>query len=296
MANFTRIKHAIQTIFQESSDTMAEGKDPPRWSSAPTLTARSEQKDTEPKQPFPLMKLPPELRLMIYREYLAPVSRSTANFKHTYTNDTSYQHHVIFQKGRRHIKYRHAGTTKSYPMVDLVDFFRNNKKRKIKSLKDTCKVLKLFRASDTIRDEAAPLFFSHTHFIFLQANCAARFLSGLPPTYTNLITSVAMGLSGNGAAAAARHLSKCENLRSLRLNVYPEWIYYQRGIMSIDGIKNLQLIRGVRKLIVCTYPWAWIADWDRFVRTLQVVLLPRAVVETSVARVVKARRRKSKSW
>lgn len=176
---------------------------------------------------FPFMKLPQEVRSMVYKEYLIlPGSISTVGFAWAdAASSTKLRRDCILHQPAHH----------SYVAMDR-------------------SVFGLWSVSKALRKESVSLFFRHNDFRFANLNQLQRFLSHISVEGRRSIASIYVGYFGAAPARTFKLLRECVGLRRLTLELQqmsigtvPWIVKLQRyKLMKIHGLADLLKIRGLQ--------------------------------------------------
>lgn len=194
-------------------------------------------------QPFPLMRLPLEIRNMIYKETLIMPSP------------------IMLEAG--------YGTwiKKKVYVVEL-------------STPTQASICNLFQASRTLYRETIPIYFGHNTFKVDSFEGLTGFLTSIGPDYRRNIHSLDLTYSGKAPAKAMKLLTECIGLRSLRLCLtYGTLEHVRRAcqLSKMNGAKDLFRLRGIEQVVLDdrelspTYNWL---DFDQFKKDIEVVKMP----------------------
>lgn len=211
-------------------------------------------------QPFPFMALPPEIRMMVYKEILIMDgqiflndcgSRPKASVK-------SYEPHGI--KGSSYRKYDDIN-----PPVDQPS------------------LLEFFTVSRAIYQESCHIYFRHNTFYFDSTKVLAEFLSCIGPDYRRSLHTIKLRFTRKTPAKAMKLLAQCVNLRHLTIFIDGETTQWgSTHLMKIPGKNDLLKIRGINNIELKESHWMNYACKDQdlrgrdaFWQALQVLKLPR---------------------
>ncbi|KAL9601703.1 MAG: hypothetical protein Q9219_002314 [cf. Caloplaca sp. 3 TL-2023] len=184
------------------------------------------EKALEPMSPFPFMKLPPELRMMVYEFH--------------FLQKPEHLEGKICWDGKRCGDGEHRCR-----MSQL------NKDVPLQSLWTTSKI---------IYNEAMPLYFSTHNFSFSHIEDLGQFLTNLGAHGRQLVTSVrfvyerCVTTEIFEAHEAFRRLAECPNLAGLSLVVNSNHIWRKR---RLPGLTSLLKIRGIEKLDITLFDPYW---------------------------------------
>lgn len=182
-------------------------------------------KAPEPTSPFPFMKLPPELRMMVYKFH-------------------------FFQKpdhleGSRCWDPKLCGVGKPCCSAQV---------------NDGVPIQRLWMASKTIYYEAMPLFFSTRIFNFENIERLGQFLVTIGSYHRQHITAVAFTYEKAASTdvfevhEAFRLLGECPNLAKLFIHMHSHHIWKKH---AMPGSKTLLKIRGIKKLGISFFDAYW---------------------------------------
>ncbi len=177
---------------------------------------------TAPKAPFPFMRLPPEIRNMVYKELLVMPAMIAIG--------------IGWSEGRSIIveKVRLEDDEES-------DFEIDQKATR-----------KLLHTSKTIYQEASHFYWGSNHLYFEDLDMLTEYLQRLRPDFRRLITHVTVRYIGRAPARAMKALSGCISLRKLTLDISFMTIYQTRitsaGLMTLTGMNDLLKLRGLEKV------------------------------------------------
>ncbi|KAL8698782.1 MAG: hypothetical protein Q9224_001694 [Gallowayella concinna] len=211
-----------------------------------------------PKEPFSFMKLPLELRHMVYREALVMpwpllVSPHPWNWQ--------------MCPHRCSIKPVEGGRRRDYcPSA-------------------TCQILQV---SKTLYAEAMPVFYGENTFKLGNLESLCFFLTKLKPVNRRSIKSLMVTYDTYCPAKSMKLLQGCVSLRRLSLEFTWGALYYGGLPWSrIHGVRDLLKIRGIRSLTVhpptdVTFlPLSLGPDWHRFLEALEVIKQPQSKLTLS---------------
>ncbi|KAI4099401.1 MAG: hypothetical protein LQ339_005993 [Xanthoria mediterranea] len=214
------------------------------------------EQDREAKtaQGFPFMKLPPELRNMVYKEVLANPG--------------------IIDVGELSDCYPRS----SLPQIETWGDPPGN----------TCQLL---RASKAIHDEAYPVYFGRNIFACWSFPALRGFLGRLKREYRRSIRSISFDFWGNFAAKTIRLLQGCISLQYLHIDFTRVRLLWDTPTSaSVPGLNELMKIRGIRSLHISRRPNYTThrlgtrtigpaeidAYWGKVIEDLQVLEQPRS--------------------
>ncbi|KAI4131994.1 MAG: hypothetical protein LQ338_000978 [Usnochroma carphineum] len=194
------------------------------------------QKAPEPSRtPFPFMKLPPELRIMVYKLHFSQTSYRLTNCN-CWSKDRC--------RAERSSRHFICGATNSVP-------FKANIVRP-----------HLLMASKTIYHEVMPTFFSSREFCFDSVEILGAFLTQIGPYHRQYLSTVQFTYEKSGATAmfeiheAFRLLGSCPNLRDLSIAIASH--HFCRRKISMPGFSTLLKIRGIETLDVDFLDAYWV--------------------------------------
>ena len=216
---------------------------------------KMEEATTAPVEPFPFMRLPPEVRNMVYKEALVmpgiiSIERGLVSFY--------------------------------YARLEVV---RNKIGSEIDLKIDQKSTRALLQTSKTVYQEASPVYFGSNHFYFDDVDLLTRFLQTLRPDFRRLITQMTVHYYGRAPAKAMKALSGCISLTqlTLELSVLTAYCMTQKsaGVMTLMGLKDLLKIRGLQDVNIGTSrinlqeaPMGYLAEITIQGDTLQVLKEP----------------------
>lgn len=201
------------------------------------------------EKPFPFMKLPPELRQLVFKELLVQ-SQDIVIFEEYW--ETAY----------------HARITSLAEMSHRVSH----------SPAATCQI---FRASKACYNEAMPIYFSCNRFAFESLDLLLL-LDKLKVDYRRNIKNLSINLWGHFPAKSIRILRACTALRRLHLHVSFRTLRYSKygffSVLKSNGINDLLKIRGITELDVTKSELSFfdtrMEGWEPFLEALQVLKQP----------------------
>ncbi|KAL8912171.1 MAG: hypothetical protein Q9171_002805 [Xanthocarpia ochracea] len=208
------------------------------------------------QESFPLMRLPPELRCMIYREVLVA------------------KRDIIVP--RPYWSYIRDHNIRFYRVYDNYDPYHSSSA--------TCQI---FRVSKALYNEAMPVYFGENTFHFEDLDALETALGILTAERRRSIRSLSISFHGSHPVKSTRLLYGCVSLRRLSL-VIKNWGTYHdlSGItpwwQTICGAKALLKVRGiqtlrVRKAQLNSSAFGWCSSrggWEKLVSALQVLKQP----------------------
>ena len=229
-----------------------------------------QDREAKTAQGFPFMKLPPEVRNMIYREFL---------------EDTSIINLIALgdPKKVREVSGKPVLSRYDPGMPPVIPYSQGQ-----------FDPLLLLRASKAIHDEAYPVYYGRNTF-FCRGFAALRgFLGRLKREYRRNIRTLGFDMWGNPAAKSIRLLQGCASLQYLHIDcrgvrlwdnlrsdsVLPGYT----ELLKLRGIRSLQILRPVKndiyRLGSQTYRILRPADtdayWEQIIEDLQVLQQPRS--------------------
>ena len=210
------------------------------------------------QDPFPLMKLPPELRNEIYKQILV-------------TRGAIWRRNRTFPPG---------GMNKS-----LVVQHPSCRCDNCVLTDEIPRISDLFRTSKMVHSESYPVFYRHNVFKFDNLDFLSTFLDRLPPMYQVQIQSIATVYSGRAPAKTFRQLSQCISLHHLNLHITRRTVAVcGRGegtdlsnLLKLNGLKALLMIRGIQSFDL-TFG-EWLHTQDRYKPTEEGIQEFKEVVE-----------------
>ena len=205
------------------------------------------------QESFPLMRLPPELRFMIYKEVL--VARRDIIVPRPYIPD----YNMRFYGDKYNCDPYHSSSA-------------------------ACQI---FRVSKALYNEAMPVYFGENTFRFKDLDALETALEILTAERRRSIRSLSINFHGPHPVKSMRLLYECVSLRQLSLGINNWGTYPNRfGVtplwQTICGVKALLKVRGIQTLQVRkvgSYPsgFGWCQshrDWKKLVSALQVLKQP----------------------
>ncbi len=220
-----------------------------------------------PKQPFPFMKLPQEVRLMVYKEHLVlpgPIS----------TVGSRWGGAALCVKLRRDCVL-HQPSHRSYIPLDQ-------------------SVFGLFSASKSNYKQSVSMFFRHNDFRFANLNQLSSFLSRISVEARRSIAAVYVGYGGATPARTFKLLKECVGLRRLTLELSQSsigtipWVSKSAGfkLMKIYRLSDLLKVRGLTEVEVELgtpeidgFIRSFDDEWVVFKKTLQVLKQPHSAAQ-----------------
>ncbi|KAI4169669.1 MAG: hypothetical protein LQ346_008945 [Caloplaca aetnensis] len=171
----------------------------------------------EPAGPFPFMKLPAELRIMVYKYHF---------------NDHTYRMGQCSCHNKKECAERHTGRHLTY--------------RHTRGVRPD-----LLRVSKAMYHEVMPLFFSNRLFSFEKIEDLGGFLAQIGPYNRQYITRIEFEYEKNGATnifdihEAFRLLGECPNLSQLCIYIGAHHLWRKS---AFPGLATLRKIRGIEDL------------------------------------------------
>lgn len=203
---------------------------------------------TRQDEPFPFMKLPLELRQMVYKELLVMPWPITMDAPYCCYYPRKHLTHVLHDDGQLH---------EYCPLI-------------------TCQIRQVSKA---LHIETTPIYFGHNTFKFRNLNALSFFLTKLKSESRRSITSLIVRYEGGHPARSMKLLRSCF---ALRLSIDCTWEtmrYGQFPWYTIRGLKDLLQIRGIQTLELKKptprEPFGFAAyEWQDFLEALQVLKQP----------------------
>ncbi|KAL9010984.1 MAG: hypothetical protein Q9173_004132 [Seirophora scorigena] len=203
-----------------------------------------------PVSPFPFMKLPSEIRVMIYKEALVAPSEVAVHYRPWWILHTTIEDH--------------AGDEEFH---------------------SPALICRIFRVSKTIYAEAMPVYFGCNTFAFVSLDILSV-LNKLKPDFRRSIRSLSINFWGLTPAKSVKLLQGCISLRKLLLRVGYRTIRCWKNeflpLLKAHGVNDLLKLRGIEELKVenaSHYAMEeFIKGWEPFVGALQVLKQPRNAV------------------
>lgn len=171
-------------------------------------------------EPFPFMKLYPEIRNMVYKELL--VMPGMVGIEDRFTD-------------RR---------------VQTVEFVYRRDASKTKLDIDQKATRALLGTSKAIYEEASHFYFRSNHFYFEDMNLLNVFVQKMRPDFRRLIRRVTVHYCGRAPARTMRSLATCVGLSELTLKFSYGTLPYSP--MTLTGLKDLLKIRGLTDVKIDT--------------------------------------------
>ncbi|KAI4230056.1 MAG: hypothetical protein L6R36_000313 [Xanthoria steineri] len=206
---------------------------------------------TRQDEPFPFMKLPLELRQMVYKELLVMPWPVIMDAPHCCYYPGKHLTHVVHDDGHPH---------EYCPLA-------------------TCQIRQVSKA---LHIETTPIYFGHNTFKFRNLNALSFFLTKLKSESRRSITSLIVRYEGGHPARSMKLLRSCFALRRLSINCTWGTIRYgQFPWYTIRGLKYLLQIRGIQTLELKKptpsehFSWeAYRMEWQELLEALQVLKQP----------------------
>ncbi|KAL8931540.1 MAG: hypothetical protein Q9216_007166 [Gyalolechia sp. 2 TL-2023] len=183
----------------------------------------------EPPSVFPLLKLPPELRMMVYKFH-------------------------FFQKPS-HLNPIYCVAPKTCGVGQSIC--------RLAYVNHDVPLQQLWLSCKTIYDEAMPIFFSTREFRFENIERLGEFLTTVGPYHRQHLTSIGFDYEKAGATGAFdvheafRLLGECPTLKKLSIRIHSHYIGRKRA--TLPGFSTLLKIRGIKNLEVTFFDAYWIA-------------------------------------
>lgn len=240
---------ALNTVGCEAQETNTD--ELKAVAQATTISCFEDVKIARSEKPFPFMKLPPELRLMIYKEVLIAPS------------DIGIHYDNWADMLLTTVEYDDHGSVYYSPAA----------------------ACSLFRVSKECYKEAMPVYFGCNNFLFSSLD-ALTVLNKIKIEYRRSFKSFTINFWGLSPAKSARLLRGCTALRQLSLRMSYRTVRYSGSqflpLLNWDGVNDLLKVRGITDLKVrpldyaCTgqYLDKFLKGWQPFVKTLQVLKQP----------------------
>ncbi|KAL8714988.1 MAG: hypothetical protein Q9225_006449 [Loekoesia sp. 1 TL-2023] len=248
-------RSALNTIEWELQETNTD--ELKAVAQATTTSCGEHVKIARSEKPFPFMKLPPELRLMVFKEVL--IEPSDIGFH--YDQWAKLLIATIDDEHDDGGVYYHPAATCS-----------------------------LFGVSKDFYKEAMPVYFGCNTFFFSSLD-ALMVLSNLKVEYRRSIKSLRVCFWGLSPAKSARLLRGCTGLRQLSLRMGNRRVRYS-GMpflprLNWDGVNDLLKVRGITDLKVTPFdykckgqfPDQFVKGWEPFVERLQILKQPYSAAE-----------------
>jgi len=180
---------------------------------------------TAPKEPFPFMRLPPEIRNMVYKELLVQPGVVCVQY-----NDSRVEEYV-----RKDLRIKEGS-------------------REIEVCIDGRSIRQLLWTSKTIYREASTFYFGSNHFRFQCLDMLTTCLQHLKPDFRRLLRRITVPFTNVAPARAMKLLGTCISLSELTLEISSlctTWSSRRyQGRMKFNGLNDLLKIRGLDKLTV----------------------------------------------
>ena len=254
---------AIKLLIWQNEDGKLLSTNP----SSVTESCVSPDVEESATEPFPFMKLPPEVRQMVYREHL-------------------------IQGGPIHVTSMYP-TSKTSVSVHLGCGI--HKPSHDQHVSFDASVLALLSVSKALNTESVALFYRHNDFHFEHLNHLQSVIDCIAVEARRSLYSICFRYHGTAPAQAMRALKECIGLRCLTI----EFDRYSLGhipynaktfmnpfkLGKLHGLQGLLKIRGIKELDVImemafTSNWSGVADQiDDFRESLQVLKLPRPAAQ-----------------
>jgi hypothetical protein len=185
---------------------------------------------TAPKEPFPFMRLPPEIRNMVYKELLVQPGVVCVQY-----NDLLMQKYV-----RKRFRMEEYVRSKDGLGIDVCIDGRS--------------IRQLLWTSKTIYREASTFYFGSNHFRFECLGTFTTCLQHLKPDFRRLLRRITVPFTNDTPARAMKLLGTCISLSELTLEISSlstTWSSRRhQGRMKFNGLNDLLKIRGLDKLTV----------------------------------------------
>lgn len=212
---------------------------------------------TAPNAPFPFMRLPPEIRIMIYKELL--VMPGTINIKWKF----------FFEE--KILRIEESVRSKDGMGLDVCI--------------DGKSARQLLWASKTIYQEASTFYFGSNHFHFGSLNMLTKCLEHIKPDFRRLLRRITVRYMGYAPAKAMKALATCISLSELTLEICMSTGILERGyqgLMKLNGLNDLLKIRGLEKVTLDTedidshprHHFGTFSDKDALADALQILKEP----------------------
>ncbi|CAO1596975.1 hypothetical protein XANCAGTX0491_000802 [Xanthoria calcicola] len=229
-----------------------------------------QDREAKTAQGFPFMKLPPEVRNMVYKEVL---------------EDTSIINLIALgdTKKVREVRGKPALLRYDPEMPPVTPYSQGQSDR-----------LMLLRASKAIHDEAYPVYYGRNTFFCRGFSALRGFLGTLKPEYRRSIRSLSFYVWGDPAAKSIRLLQGCVSLQYLHIDCTTVRLWDDlKSDSVIPGYNELLKLRGIRSLQIRRpvkagfyrlggQPYRTIrpadthAYWEEIIEELQVLKQPRS--------------------
>ncbi|KAL8770740.1 MAG: hypothetical protein Q9209_003607 [Squamulea sp. 1 TL-2023] len=206
---------------------------------------------------FPFMRLPPELRRMVYQELLVIPWPITVSRPYSFWHPRPHLASITADDGR---------------------------------LRDYCPLATclILQACKVLHTEATPIYFGANTFNLEDLDALSFFLTKLKPESRRSITSLIVRYEGGHPARSMKLLRGCVSLRHLSLDCtwgtirYGDFPWY-----SIYGLNDLLRLRGIQKLVIqkpkvsedvifftqARWEKYW-GNWQEFVQALEILKQP----------------------
>lgn len=213
------------------------------------------QEDVQELQPFPFMKLPPEVRLMIYRQHLATLGIIDIRSPHR-DGDA-----VLLRQDCGLHQPPHC----VYKPLD----------RSIRGL---------LTVSKAVYNESVLTLYRHNTFHFPDFDALYRVLRRLHVECRHSILSISLYYSGGRSTKSIRLLQGCIGLRRLSLIFNPYSLCDRVDAMEVYGLEYLREIRGIEELKITQEYWrsspGISAAFHSLEKALQVLKQPRPAAQS----------------
>lgn len=178
---------------------------------------------TVPNEPFPFMRLPPEIRNMVYKELLVVPGIICIH------RDSDVE----------------AGLTRVQESVRSKDGMGKSVRIDGKSIRQ------LLWTSKTIYKEASTFYFGSNHFRFASLDMLTECLQHIKLDFRRLLRRITVPFWGLAPAKGMKALATCVSLSELTLGISWYTSRYLRGdqnLMKPNGLNDLLKIRGLEKV------------------------------------------------
>ncbi|KAI9697597.1 MAG: hypothetical protein M1836_004547 [Candelina mexicana] len=201
----------------------------------PTINQTSPDETSPDDRPFPLMKLPGELRNRIYEFHLV-----SENGLHPTKCITEQELATLSSRKAGHLARRTEPKSGQFPKVSL------------------------FFVSRQLNEETVVIYYRYNNFHFDCVGILAAFLESISPERRSLISKVTVDWVGRGCPRAFDMLAQCDNLQSLTLNItemtlsgasYEHGTTTQQRLVSALGFPNLLKVRGLKNVTFNYVKW-----------------------------------------
>ncbi|KAL9002919.1 MAG: hypothetical protein Q9188_004174 [Gyalolechia gomerana] len=183
----------------------------------------------EPSSSFPLLKLPPELRMMVYKYH--------------------------FSQKPDHLNAIYCATPKTCGVGQFTCGSAH--------VNDDVPLQMLWVSCKTVYYEAMPIFFSTRKFKFENIERLGEFLTTIGPYHRQHLTSIGFHYEKAGTTEAFdvneafRLLGECPNLKRLSIHIHSHYIGRKKAALA--GFSTLLRIRGVENLELTFFDAYWIS-------------------------------------